>query len=283
MKFLGMDLWSWAHWFTRWIHIYAAILWIGQTHLFGWLERVYHGQYPGLTEEKDGRSTVWTVHGGGFFVMEKIKEPEKLREHLHWFKFEALLTWVSGIALLVLLYYGGGLATGAPGPLLGEDYELTANMAAGLGLGSFVVAWFVYDAIMRTPLGDRGLQTAILFMPLVAGMSWLYCGIFNGRTAFIHMAGLLGTCMVGNVWLNIMPAHHQMVGALEKGEKPDMTVGDKAAHRSLHNSFMVVPVLLLMPSNHFFQLYGAGDSAWLILFGTFVFGLVEAKVVKRIA
>lgn len=276
-RFLGMSFWDWASLVTRWVHLYAAILWVGQTHLFGWLERVYHGQYPGLTIEKeDGRRTVWTVHGGGFFVMEKITKPDRLREHLHWFRFEALLTWVTGILLLSMLYYRGGLAIDE------SVMPLSEWQAAGVGLGSFAVAWLFYDGVMRTPMGDKGLVTAAFFMPFVAAAAYGYTHVFGGRGAFYHMAGMFGTMMVANVWLNITPAHRKMVAALERGEEPDMTVGEKAAHRSVHNSYLVVPVLMLMLSNKFFQLYGH-EQNWLILVGIVVVGWCGAAFVKKVA
>ena len=260
MKVLGMDMWSWAHWFMRWIHIYAAILWIGQTHLFGWLERVYHGQYPGLTEE-DGKKTVWTVHGGGFYHAQKYRAaPLALPATLHWFKWEAYSTWLSGMFLLILVYwYGAGVYLIDPAVA-----DLSPGLAVALAAAFIAGGWFVYDVLCRSPLGKHeGSFAAVLFV-LVTLLAWGLCELFSGRGAYIHFGAVLGTIMVANVFFVIIPGQRRMVAATERGESPDSADGVRAKQRSVHNTYFTLPVLFAMTSNHYAMTY-SHEYNWAIL------------------
>ena len=248
---------EWANLLLRWIHLIAGIGWIGSSFYFIWLDRALSAPVrprPGVEGE------LWMVHSGGFYQVEKRRiGPGDLPAVLHWFKWEALLTWISGIALLVLIYY------------LGDAYLLDPSVsrigrgtATALGVGLLVIGWIVYDTLWRSRLADHpGVTTAISLVLLTAATIAL-CRLLSGRAAYMHVGALLGTVMVANVWMRILPAQREMIAATAAGRQPDFTLGERAKRRSVHNSYMTLPVLFIMLSNHYPATY-ASPFNWLIL------------------
>src|ERR1051326_2746770 len=234
----------WANLLLRWTHFIAGIAWIGSSFYFIWLDRA-------LTQPAQSRAGVegdlWMVHSGGFYQVEQRRPaPGEIPPVLHWFKYEALLTWITGISLLVLLYYLSDAYLLDPGVS-----RIGRAAAIGLGAGLLVVGWLCYDLLWRSPLATtRGVAGAISLAGLFAitlGLSRL----LSGRAAFMHVGALIGTIMVANVWRRILPAQQQMVDATRAGRGADFTVGEQAKQRSVHNSYMTFPLLFIMISNHF--------------------------------
>jgi uncharacterized membrane protein len=217
---------------------------------------------------------LWLVHSGGFYQVEKRRPgPGELPAVLHWFKWEAMLTWISGIALLVLAYYLSGGAY-----LLDPAVSsLTRASATALGVGLLVVGWLVYDVVWRSPLAERRGVAAGVSLALLAGVTFALCRLLSGRAAYMHVGALLGTVMVGNVWMRIIPAQREMVLATQAGRQPDFTLGERAKRRSVHNSYMTLPLLFIMLSNHYPATYAASLN-WLILLLLMVAGAAARHV-----
>jgi len=255
---------DWANLLLRWGHFIAGIAWIGSSFYFIWLDRA-------LTKpahEKPGvEGDLWMVHSGGFYQVEKRRPgPGEVPPVLHWFKWEAMLTWISGIALLILVFY------------LGSAYLLDPNVSAigrgaatALGIGSIVLAWPIYDGLWRSPLARRPAIASAISLTLLTAITIVMCRLLSGRAAFMHIGALLGTIMVANVWERILPAQQQMLDATRAGRPADFTLGERAKQRSVHNSYITFPLLFIMLSNHFPATY-AGTRNWLVLLLLFVAG-----------
>ena len=231
---------DWLDLLFRWFHVFVAILWIGSTAFFTWLDIRMRAEVDKAT----GKEEVWMVHSGGFYRVEKRREPE-LGHPLHWWKFEALYTWLSGFALLWIVYYWGG------GLLLSPDSSLSLWQARGIGLGAIVAGFAIYDGIWMSPLGKNDLAGAGVCLALLVGLSYGLEQVLLPRAAWIHVGALMGTIMTANVWMRIIPAQRRMVKAVLEGRQPDLALGERAKKRSKHNTFMVVPLVLIMLSNHF--------------------------------
>lgn len=264
---------EWLNLLVRWSHVFAGILWIGTTYFFTWLDGRFtdaerDGAAPG------GKRQVWMVHSGGFYVVEKRKGLE-LDQHLHWFRFEALLTWLSGFVLLVLVYYLGGA-------LVDPDVlDIGTGTAVALSLGIILAAGIIYDVLLRTPLVRNDLVFAVIAFALVVGLSYGLTRVFSGRAAYIHLGAVFGTIMVANVWMHILPAQRKMIAALKEGRAPDERLAAQAKLRSKHNTFMVIPVVFTMISNHFpVSTYGH-EYNWLILSALVLAGWFAAKIIRR--
>jgi uncharacterized membrane protein len=246
---------DWANLLLRWTHFIAGIAWIGSSFYFIWLDRTLTRP----THTKPGvESDLWMVHSGGFYQVEKRRPgPGEVPPVLHWFKWEAMLTWITGISLLILLYYIGGAYLLDP-----SVSGLGRGMATLLGAGVLVIGWFVYDGLWRAKL-PPALATSIS-VALLVGVTIVLCRVLSGRAAFVHVGSLLGTIMVANVWLRILPAQQQMLDATRAGRPADFTLGERAKQRSVHNSYMTFPLLFIMLSNHFPATY-ASQLNWLVL------------------
>jgi uncharacterized membrane protein len=248
---------DWANLLLRWTHFIAGIAWIGSSFYFIWLDRA-------LTKPVQPKAGVegdlWMVHSGGFYQVEKRRPgPGEIPPVLHWFKWEAMLTWITGIALLVLVYYLTGAYLLDP-----SVSRIGRGSAVALGIGLLVVGWVVYDILWRSPVArGRGVAAAIS-LTLLAAVSYLLCRLLSGRAAFMHVGSLLGTIMVANVWLRILPAQQQMLDATRAGRPADFTLGEQAKVRSVHNSYMTFPLLFIMLSNHFPATY-ASSVNWVVL------------------
>jgi uncharacterized membrane protein len=242
----------------RWAHLVVGIGWIGASFYFVWLDfslRKRAAMNPGVY------GTSWMVHGGGFYHVEKYTvAPTALPPDLHWFKWEAYLTWVTGFALLVVQYY-----VNASSFLIDKAVmDLTPWQAITISVVSLVAGWLVYDGLCRSKLGENTPLLAVLVFAYILATSYAYTQVFSGRGAFIHVGALVGTMMAANVFAVIIPNQKIMVGQLMRGETPDGKYGRIGKQRSLHNSYLTLPVLLMMVSNHYPFLHSHPHS-WLIV------------------
>jgi len=265
---------EWCNLIIRWIHVLAGIFWIGQTYYFTKLE----GRMA-LDEEaarKSGRlPQVWLVHSGSFSVVEKQVSPKSVPEKFYWFRWEALITWVSGFLLLGLLYYSGGL-------LLDDSVSnIGMGMGVTIGLGTLIVGFSVYEWIWMSPLGRAPLLAATICYLLVVALAYALTHLISGRAAYIHIGALLGTIMAANVWMGILPATRRMLISIREGKPIDTKLAERAKGRTIHNTYMTVPLIFLMISNHFpTATYGTSYN-WLILSALVLAGAVSAKWIYK--
>ena len=258
--FLDPYVTDWLNLLIRWLHVIAAMAWIGASFYFVLLDQSLEA--PTKVEDlRDGvGGELWEVHGGGFYHVKKYKvAPPVLPEHLAWFKWEAYTTWLSGFALMVVLYYfnaGAYLIDPAVADL--TDWE-----AVGISIGLLIAAWVVYDVLCRLLVGHDLVLWALL-IALTAVAAWGCMQLFQPRAAFIQVGAMLGTIMAGNVFFNIIPAHWELIRAKRAGREPDPAPGIVAKQRSVHNNYFTLPVLFTMIAGHFAFTYGAGH-AWLVL------------------
>jgi uncharacterized membrane protein len=247
----------------RWIHVVAGIMWIGNSLLFNWLDRNLR---PGGSAREGSRGEIWLFHSGGFYEVEKTLVPgEVMPRPLHWFKWQAYTTWLSGATLLLLVYY---LAGGAL--LVDPATAITPAAARIIAIGAIVGGWLGYELLWRSPAARSTAAAALISFALLLALGYGLTHSLAGRAAFLHVGALLGTIMAANVALHIMPAQRTMVGAVAKGATPDVTLSARAKLRSIHNNYMTFPVIILMMSVHFPAFYGARYS-WLVL-GVIVLG-----------
>ncbi|HEY0084090.1 MAG TPA: urate hydroxylase PuuD [Pyrinomonadaceae bacterium] len=274
MTLLDPNTSEWINLFARWFHVFAGILWVGTTYYFTWLDaRLTEAEGAAAGGAGQRPPQVWMVHSGGFYVMEKQKQPGT--ETLHWFRWEAGLTWLSGMVLLVVVYYLGGA-------LVDPDVrDISVPAAVGFSLGLLVVGWVVYDLLIRSPLGGNETAFAIVAYALLVGVAYLLTHVLSGRAAYIHMGALLGTLMVANVWMRILPAQRRMIAATSAGEMPDARLGAQAKLRSKQNTFMAVPVVFTMISNHFPTATYGSRYDWIILSILILVGWGAAKFIRR--
>jgi uncharacterized membrane protein len=250
-------------------------MWVGTTYYFTWLD-------ARLTEEEKAvantgtAAQIWMVHSGGFYMVEKRKVPDLVSRTLHWFRWEAGTTWLSGFALLVLIYYVGG------GALVDPDVrEISVNAAIAVGIGLLIGGWLVYDLIMISPLGRNEKLVAAIFYVLLVGVTYGLTRVFSGRAAYIHVGALMGTIMAANVWMRILPAQKKMIAAINQGQKPDDALSGQAKLRSKQNTFMAVPVAFIMISNHFPGVTYGERNNWVVLSVLILIGWVAAKFIRR--
>lgn len=272
---LDPTLSEWLNLVFRWTHVFAGIMWVGTTYYFTWLD-------ARLTEEEKAFATtgttpqVWMVHSGGFYVVERRKVPDLASRTLHWFRWEAGMTWLSGFALLVVIYYLGG------GALIDRDvYDISLGWAVTLGLGVIFASGFVYDVMMSSPLGRNEKAFAVVAYVLIVGLAFGLTRVFSARAAYIHLGAIFGTIMAANVWMHILPAQKRMIAALNEGRKPDERLAARAKLRSKQNTFMAVPVVFMMISNHYPGVTYGDRYNWLILSGLVLAGWIAAKFIRR--
>ncbi|WP_044874886.1 urate hydroxylase PuuD [Pseudomonas sp. LFM046] len=256
---------EWLNLSIRWVHMITGIAWIGASFYFVWLENNLNRANP-----RDGLSgDLWAIHGGGIYHLEKYKlAPPKMPENLHWFKWEAYFTWMSGVALLTVVFYlNPTLYLIAPG------VDIAPAAAVAIGIGSLVAGWFIYDFLCDSPLGKTPALLGLVLFVLVVGAAWGFTHVFSGRGSYIHVGALIGTIMVGNVFRIIMPAQRALVKAIEENRTPDPVLPAKGLLRSRHNNYFTLPVLFIMISNHFPSTYGSQYN-WLILAGIAVIAVL---------
>ncbi|WP_210114331.1 urate hydroxylase PuuD [Hymenobacter aquaticus] len=249
---------EWMNIVVRLMHITFGIAWIGASFYFVFLENALN-RTDNVREELAGN--LWAVHGGGFYYLEKYKlAPKEIPRDLHWFKYEAYFTWLSGFSLLFVVYYFNA------GSMLIDPKVLDIAPLTGvaIGVGSFIVAWLMYDVLCKSPLVKNMTAFSLLGFLVIVGFAFFYCQVFSARAAYIHFGAMLGTLMVGNVFFTIIPAQKAMVKAATLGQPLDPTLGKNALTRSLHNNYFTLPVLFVMVSNHFPSTFGHSQP-WLIL------------------
>ncbi len=255
---------EWLNLVLRWAHVITGIAWIGASFYFNWLLiRLQPSDDPKVKGE------LWALHAGGFFrVQKRHLQPGSLPEPLHWFKWEAYWTWITGFSLLVLIYY-----VGADAYLIDPAVaELDAPTAISIGLGTLVFGWLGYHLLWGVPaIKDRPRLGALVSFSLVIAVAWLLGQLFSGRGAYLHVGAMLGTIMVANVFAVIMPAQRQLVAATLNGGEADEQLAANAGLRSLHNNYMTLPVVLVMLSIHYPRTY-AHEHAWAVLAGLFIAG-----------
>jgi uncharacterized membrane protein len=260
---------EWLNLLIRWMHVFAGILWIGQTYLFSWLD----ARLEEATQANPS-AQVWMVHSGGFYLVGRQKVPELLPQKLHWFKWEAASTWLTGMMLLILVYHAGGL-------MVDESVsQLSTGSAVALGICLLPVAWVIYDLLWRSPLTRFPLAAASLSFILLVAIAFGLTHLLSGRAAYIHVGAMIGTLMAANVWLRILPAQRQMVAAIQKRMTPDAALAARAKARSKHNTYMVVPLVFIMISNHFPSASYGHEYNWAILGLLVLVGFGAAKVLR---
>jgi uncharacterized membrane protein len=253
---------EWLNMLVRWLHVITGIAWIGASFYFVWLDNSLRPPAPGSELANKGVSgELWAVHGGGFYNPQKyMVAPAQLPKELHWFKWEAYSTWLSGFALLTIVYYFNAQAMMVDRSVA----DLTSLQAIGIGLGSLVVGWIVYDLLCRSRLGKHDLAFGAVVFALLVGASWVLTHYLSGRAAYIHVGAMIGTIMVANVAMVIIPGQRKMVGEMIEGRKPDPIYGIRGKQRSVHNNYFTLPVLFIMISNHFAMTYRHAH-AWAVL------------------
>ncbi len=259
-------LWEWIGFAVRWLHVITAMAWIGSSFYFIALDLGLR-KAPDLPKGAHGEE--WQVHGGGFYHIRKfLVAPERMPEHLTWFKWESYTTWLSGAALLMVVYWAGA-----------ELYLIDASKAdlavwqgIAISAGSLTIGWLVYDALCKSPLGERPTLLMVLLFGMLVAMSYGYNQIFTGRAALLHLGAFTATIMTANVFLIIMPNQRIVVADLTAGRTPDAKYGKIAKLRSTHNNYLTLPVVFLMLSNHY-PLAFATEYSWIIASLVFLMGV----------
>jgi uncharacterized membrane protein len=253
---------EWMNLLVRWLHIITGIAWIGASFYFVWLDNSLRPPAAGGELANKGvAGELWAVHGGGFYNPQKyMVAPAELPAELHWFKWEAYSTWLSGFALLTIVYYFNAQAMMVDRSVA----DLSSWQAIGIGLGSLVVAWVFYDLLCRSKLGKHDLAFGAVIFAFLVGATWVLTQLLSGRAAYIHIGAMIGTIMVANVAMVIIPGQRKMVNAMRAGQKPDPVYGIRGKQRSVHNNYFTLPVLFIMISNHFAMTYHH-PHAWAVL------------------
>ena len=259
--------WGWGNLLLRWLHVIAAMAWIGASFYFIALDNHLEPPKDPRDAERGVGGEAWEVHGGGFYRVEKFRlVPGRLPEPLYWFKWEAYTTWLSGFALFIVVYYSHATAF-LIDPAVAD---LTAWEAIGLSVGGIVLAWLVYDGLCRAFERDEALL-AILVFAFICASAWASWNLFAPRAAYLQVGAMIGTMMVGNVFFVIIPAHWELIRAKEAGREPDPRWNIRAKTRSVHNNYLTLPVVFAMLSNHFTFTYGHRDG-WIALVALMAIG-----------
>ena len=273
---------DWLNLLGRAVHVVAGIAWIGASFYFIWLDN--HLQEPRGREapaELNSRGVageLWAVHGGGFYHSQKYRDaPPAMPARLHWFKWEAYTTLLSGLFLLAIVYYA------QPEAYLVDRAvaELAPDLAVVVGIAWIVGGWLVYDALCRSPLGRNDRALALVLAALCAGAAYALCHLFSGRAAFLHFGAVLGTIMVLNVYFIIIPGQRALIQAASEGRAIDPAFGLRGKQRSVHNTYFTLPVVFTMLANHYAWIFGAAwNWVWLIAISSAA-ALIRAYFVAR--
>lgn len=269
---------DWLELLGRWLHLITGIAWIGSSLYFIWLDNSLTPAKRDADTERGVSGELWAVHGGGFYHAQKYAgAPPEMPEHLHWFKWEAYSTWLSGMFLLILIYW-----VGAEVYLIDPSVmALSPGQAVGIAIGYLAGGWIIYDQLCKSPLGKNDRALSVVLFAVLVLIAWSLCQVFGGRGAFIHYGALIGTIMVANVAHIIIPGQRRMVAALTAGEPINPADGARGKQRSVHNTFLTLPVLFVMISNHYAATYSSRWN-WLILIGITVAGaLIRVYFVSR--
>jgi uncharacterized membrane protein len=257
---------EWLDFLARWLHVVAGIVWIGSSFYFIALDNHLAPPRDPRHADRGVGGEAWEVHGGGFYHVQKYRvAPPQLYEPLYWFKWEAYTTWLSGFALMVVLYYFN-----ADTYLIDRNVaDLGTGAAVGISIALLVASWIVYDVLCRIVRNE--LVLAALLLGLTTLAAWGCSRLFSGRAEYVQVGAMLGTMMVGNVFFVIIPAHRELVRAKQGGREPDPAPGVRAKQRSVHNNYLTLPVVFAMLSNHYPSTYGHSYS-WLILVALMAIG-----------
>lgn len=269
---------EWLNLLGRWVHMITGIAWIGASFYFVWLDNHLHAPKDPADAEKGIGGEVWSLHGGGFYHAQKYKgAPAQLPEVLHWFKWEAYTTWMTGMFMLALIYwYSAEIYLIDPGVA-----DISKSFAVLMGIVTLAAGWLVYDYLCKSPLGKDDKKLGIAIFVFVSIMAFILTHLFSGRGAFIHFGAMLGTIMAANVYFIIMPGQQKMVDAAAAGKIPDPKPAMDAKQRSVHNTYFTLPVLFVMISNHYAMTYGSSWN-WLVLILISIAGaLIRIYFVKR--
>lgn len=259
--------WDWLSFAVRWLHVVTGIAWIGSSFYFVALDLGLR-QRPGMPAGAFGEE--WQVHGGGFYHVQKyLVAPAEMPEHLTWFKWESYATWLSGFAMLCVVYYAGADL------FLIDPNVLAMSVPTGilLSLATIGVGWVVYDLLCRSPLGNSDTGLMLVLYGVLVFMAWGLTHLFTGRAAFLHLGAITATIMSANVFMVIIPNQKIVVADLIAGRKPDPKYGKIAKQRSLHNNYLTLPVLFLMLSNHYPLAFGT-EFNWVIASLVFIIGVL---------
>ena len=258
---------EWLNLLVRWIHFIVGVAWIGASFYFNWLENHLDRKPP---QEEGISGNLWAVHGGGFYHLKKFTNgPNTLPEVLHWFKWEAYMTWVSGVTLLTIVYYYNVSAMMIDPSVM----ALSPATAIAIGIGSMALSWLIYDQLCKSPLRHRPLLLGILIFAYLALLAFVLTHLLSPRAAYIHVGAAIGTIMAANVFFVIIPSQKELVKALSENRIPDPRYGENGLLRSRHNNYLTLPVLFIMISNHFPSTYGNRYN-WLILIAIAAVGIL---------
>jgi uncharacterized membrane protein len=265
---------QWLSLVVRWFHFTAGIAWIGASFYFVWLDDNLNRALPDPLKRRGMEGELWSVHGGGFYHNEKLRTGpvgEPLTKDLHWFYWEAYSTWLSGMAMLAIVYWAGASTF-----LIDKDVlALSVPEAIGISIACIVAGWLVYDALCRVfEKNDIALWTSIAIFLLFA--DWGLFHVFGARAAFIHVGAIIGTMMVWNVFFVIIPGQKRVLAQIRAGETPDTRPGLLGKQRSVHNTYFTLPVLFIMISNHYPMTY-SGPYGWLVLAGLSAAGVLVRR------
>ena len=269
---------DWISLLLRWTHVVVAIAWIGASFYFIWLDNSLQPPVRAGDAERGVGGELWAIHGGGIYHAQKYRlAPETMPESLHWFKWEAYWTWMSGFSLLVLLYYANAEIYLIDPAVM----ALSKWQAIGIGLGTLLAGITVYEGLCRSTLGRHETALAGVLAVLLAAAAWGLAHVFSGRGAFIHFGALLATIMAGNVANVIIPGQRALVRAIEEGRSPDPVNAIRAKQRSVHNTYFTLPAIFTMISGHYAGIHGH-RLAWVALILIVVAGaLIRVWFVQR--
>jgi len=247
-------------------------MWIGQTILFHWMERTF---VPSDDPKKTNiAGELWMVHGGGFYLVEKQKWPERSPKTLHWFKWEAMMTWITGMFLLMIVYWAGP-------SLLGYGSEYTKAQGIGMSVAVLIGGFIGYRAIWRSPLKDYPVAGAVLSWLAVTVLACGLTKVFSDRAAVIHIGAMFGTIMVSNVWMTIIPNQRKMIKITEEGGEPQQDLAKQSKLCSTHNTYMTVPLIFTMIASHYPTITYGTEHGWAILSGLILVGFFGAWIIKE--
>jgi uncharacterized membrane protein len=249
---------EWLELAFRWLHLIAGIAWIGSSFYFMFLD---YSLLPDESLPAGVKGASWNVHGGGFYFMQKYTvAPETMPDVLHWFKWEAYFTWISGFSLMVIIYYWG-----ADSFLIDKEVmDLNQWQAIGISVGAFVAGWIIYDQVCKSPVGKNDIALSVIVFVMILLAAYGFTHVYSGRGAFVHVGAMIGTIMVANVFFIIIPNQRIVVKALIAGETPAAYLGAEGKQRSTHNNYLTLPVLLMMISSHFPMIF-SNKHSWLVV------------------